>query len=435
MLLLEQDLVAVTESFLDHTVGDAEVVSGGWSIIRRDRGSWGGGVMLAARPDLMMSHLKNLETSSGEDLWASVKMRSHTSFVCVVYIPPSSSDSVYLDWFAKVESFIHSLRGPVIILGDINMNSATLNVQNYYCYFLSFCNLVDRNEIVNSRGSKLDIALTQECVGVVSVSCSECGGLVRPDLYHPPLDITITVGTTIRRGSMQPSNIDSRDWNFRRVDQIALRRSIDRLDWSNVLQAQNLSLALDSYYESIYRIFDETIPKKRRSKSSANRFPVWFTADIIRDIREKLKLHWNWKQFACQASYTRFSNLRACLKSRISLAHRSYITGLESDLHRSPRNFWRHINSLRSGGGFEPSVIYRGLQYSGAGAANAFADHFSSIYVHDLSLVSVPVSVPAYGHIDVADFSIADVKSAIGRLKCSWSPGPDGIPADVLKMC
>jgi hypothetical protein len=436
MLLLDHDIVAISESFLDQSVCDAEVVSNGWSVIRRDRGSWGGGVMLAARPGLSVRRLVDLETASGEDLWATITIQSLTVFVCVVYIPPSSSDSVYMDWFTKVENCIESIKGHVIILGDINLNSATLNVNNYYCYFLSFCNFVDKNEILNSHGSKLDIVLIQECVGVVSVSNSECGGLVRPDLYHPPLDVAIAFENIIRRGSMQPSNISrGRDWNFKRAEEAVLRFSINKLDWSRVLQSQNVDLALELFYESLYGLFDELVPKKQRTKSLARRYPTWFSANIIKDVQKKVKLHRAWKESKCPLSYDLFSNLRASLKLRISLAYQFHIKDLESDLYSNPRNFYRHVNGLRSAGGFEPSVMYQGVQHAGPDAANAFANHFSSVYVRD-DTNSEPLALTQTAtHIDVGEFSTIDVERAISFLKSGSSPGPDGVPADILKMC
>lgn len=46
---LEHDLVVVTESFLDNSVEDSEVACGEWKVLRRDRKTPCGGVLLAAR--------------------------------------------------------------------------------------------------------------------------------------------------------------------------------------------------------------------------------------------------------------------------------------------------------------------------------------------------------------------------------------------------
>jgi hypothetical protein len=122
-------------------------------------------------------------------------------------------------------------------------------------------------------------------------------------------------------------------------------------------------------------------------------------------------------------SYDLFSTLRASLKLRISLAYQSYIKTLESVLYSNPRNFYRHVNGLRSAGGFEPSAIYQGLQHAGPDAANAFAKHFSSVYVRD-DTTSEPLALtPTVTNIDVGEFSTLDVERAISFLKSGSSPG------------
>jgi hypothetical protein len=105
---------------------------------------------------------------------------------------------------------------------------------------------------------------------------------------------------------------------FKRAEKAVLRFSISNLDWSQVLQSQNVDLALELFYGSLYGLFDELVPKKQRTKSLARRYPTWFSADIIKDVQRKVRLHRAWKKGKCQLSYSLFFNLRASLKLRIS---------------------------------------------------------------------------------------------------------------------
>jgi hypothetical protein len=159
LLVTHHDLVAATKTFLDTSVHDAELIAGGWNVVRRERGSRGGGVLLASKPGITMSRLTELETPSGEDLWVTLSKNGRTIYICVVYIKPSASDGDYFDWFAQIESFIGGINGLVYIVGDINLNSASESVRSYYCYFTSFCGLSDYNNVQNAYGSKLDVVL------------------------------------------------------------------------------------------------------------------------------------------------------------------------------------------------------------------------------------------------------------------------------------
>ncbi|CAK1579649.1 unnamed protein product [Parnassius mnemosyne] len=98
LLILEYTIVAATETFLDSSVEDAEVVCGGWSLIRRDRRTYGGGVLLSTKPSITPVRQHNLETLNGEDVWIKFNFHGINVNVCVVYIPPSATDAVYFDW-------------------------------------------------------------------------------------------------------------------------------------------------------------------------------------------------------------------------------------------------------------------------------------------------------------------------------------------------
>lgn len=171
--LAEQNLIAATVTFLHNSVEDTELTNGEWNVLRGDRGTPCGGVLLMARNPIVLRRRRELETSSGEDLWSSFTWHGSPVYVCVVYIKPSATDSDYMSWFTKVESFINDLKGTVIILGDLNLNSASLNICNYYCYFLTFSNMCERNIVENMHGGMLDVVLVQERANLHDVSLIE----------------------------------------------------------------------------------------------------------------------------------------------------------------------------------------------------------------------------------------------------------------------
>lgn len=263
LLLSEHDLVAVTETNLDNSVEDSELTDGDWRILRRDRVTLGGGVLLAARDGITMSRQYDLETDCGEDLWARIQMNGRNMYVCVVYIKPSATDEDYMTWFCKVESVISNLSGRVMILGDLNLNSASVNINNYCCYFLNFCNLMEMNEVMNVRGSKLDVVLVQEGS---EVNCEYVVGseLVPIDLYHPPLDIAVRMSIHQGNEILHPSNIDrSRDWNFCKGDYILLYDQIRAAPWQDLLCCRDARSATSLLYTIFYDLFDSCIPKKK----------------------------------------------------------------------------------------------------------------------------------------------------------------------------
>lgn len=435
--LLQVDLIAVTETNLDSTIDDQEVLPYGWSMLRRDRGTRGGGVLLAARPGITLRRRSDMETACGEDLWASVTVNDCDYEVCVVYLKPTSTNRDYMTWFCRVENNSANVGNTaLLILGDLNLNSASLDVNNYMNYFLTFCNLADYNDIVNDKGSKLDIVLVSECVGAVRV-CTACEGLVeRADVYHPPLDISMTFDYAVRAEPIEPSNINSTtDWNFNKANFPMLYEMITDLNWGRVLDESCVNKAVAQLYNLLYNCFDLCVPKKIRNNKMSRRYPIWYSKDIISDLKVKGTLHKEWKATRDPNVYKSYSELRACIKHRVTLAYDTYIQNIQQQIKTNPKKFWSHISNLRTKGGFEPNVSYEGQSFSGQAAAGAFADYFSSVFLpHTPQLCAFQAgSVPSNRLIDVTEFSKLDVALAIDKLKPNSSLGPDNVPPYIIK--
>ena len=82
-------IYCITETWLTESVSDFEILPGNFSIFRMDRGSRGGGVLIAVDasvPCSVVSSPSNLEV-------VIVKIGFNSPlFLCTVYVPPSSSD-------------------------------------------------------------------------------------------------------------------------------------------------------------------------------------------------------------------------------------------------------------------------------------------------------------------------------------------------------
>lgn len=439
LLLLEHNLVAATETFLDASVNDSELACDNWSILRRDRSAPCGGVLLAAREPIVLRRHTELETDTGEDLWASFTWHGRCIYVCVVYIKPSAKDEQYMTWFCKLESFVNDLKGLILIFGDINLNSASKNINNYYCYFMSYCSLHEKNVVTNMYGGMLDIVLVQENILAREIKVRVTEGIVPPDAYHPPLDINVGINISRLSDRIEPCNIDSRkDWNFKNCNFSLLYDTLSQVLWDELYELESVYESTEFFYNTLYKIFDACVSKKRRMNSNFSRYPVWFTKEIIADTRLKLRLHTSWKRTNSEKAYKSFSNLRADLKARVNLAYQSYVSIIEQNIKTNPRAFWRHVSSLRSKGGFEPNVVYKGNALSGVQASEAFADFFSSVFLPELPKLDAHETSRrdlqrSSSHVDIHEITLKDVAYGIENLRTSGSIGPDHIPPWLLK--
>ncbi|XP_073946571.1 uncharacterized protein [Choristoneura fumiferana] len=433
ILSLDCDIVSVTETFLTGAVHDSELVECGWSVLRRDRatGARGGGVLIAARPGLVLRRRRDLESPAGEDLWVTFVHDSVTFYLCVIYIPPSVIDEVYMRWFQSLETVINSLNGVVVVTGDLNLNPLykSHSLLSYYCYFLTVCGLCEKNEVRNAYDGKLDVVLVSDRIKDVRVVEIDGGGLVlHRDVYHPPLEISIPISSGVKRspaGSVDPSNVDMRkDWNFAKGDFELLYTLFSEVCWDDVLQSQDVEVAVDILYSTIYRIFDICIPKKVRPKIPTRRYPVWFDADLIKAVKAKAVLHKNGKR----------PRTWIFMRSSVSLGD----TLRNGSLPRMTITLF--MSSLRSRGGFTDQVTFDGEQFTGQDAAFAFASFFSSVFLPDVPRLDGNDTGNrgrgCYANlVNISNISKTDVGAAIKRLKPNSSLGPDCLPAYIIKGC
>ena len=123
-------MVAITETILDNTILDIELVDTNYYFVfRKDRNRHGGGVMFIDKEGIPAVRRHNLETDC-ELLWVELSFTSTNVLVGVFYNPPNSN----IDSITNLEhslSFLHSSNPPVVTLcGDFNLPGITWNMIN-----------------------------------------------------------------------------------------------------------------------------------------------------------------------------------------------------------------------------------------------------------------------------------------------------------------
>lgn len=109
MLASTYDLIAITESGLNDSIQDGELIPPGYHIMRCDRvdGRKQGGVFIAASTRFKLSqvHIDNINTACFEVVCATVSQKNKILFLCcVVYIPPNSNYDQYMQLFQILEN-------------------------------------------------------------------------------------------------------------------------------------------------------------------------------------------------------------------------------------------------------------------------------------------------------------------------------------------
>jgi len=111
-------IIGVTETWLSDKIYDNEIVPSNYSLIRKDQGSCGGGVMLAVHNSKSYKVLSSPTCS--EVLSVSIGISSPIVY-CLVYVPPNCSEEYLIEFFNYLQS-LNSSTNSLLLLGDFNFS-------------------------------------------------------------------------------------------------------------------------------------------------------------------------------------------------------------------------------------------------------------------------------------------------------------------------
>lgn len=450
---ISADIIAITETGCNESIQDAEIVPPGYSIIRCDRtdGRKQGGAFLVATHRFELRRVKlpddvNMDSCSFELVCATVHSKQRFLFLCcVVYIPPGSNESEYMLLFRIIEKFCVKYE-QILVLGDFNLYSSNQNVILYFEYFLSFCELAQKNKVHNCNNRQLDLVLSTLSLGEVKV-CGADTELVPIDAHHPPLFVELRLGAgtgTDGGGAVQGESSSTRitgmntEWNFKKGDYYLLYSLIALADWSPIYNMREPEEALNYFYSTMGSVIDYCVPKKRTKPLNSRRYPEWYSAEIIGALKSKSRLHKLYKGSGSWKDYDNFSRCRALIKILIQEAQEQHQDRVQRHLMRNPKAFWDYIRTTK-GTVNRKTITKDGIVLSNPECAEEFAKYFESVYSRDSAQLDVEAAAEAGGAssawVHLPQLTLREVRAALMRLKPKRSAGPDGIPAFVVSDC
>lgn len=440
----EYDVVSVVETWLSDDVSSAEYFPTAYTVLRCDRNfaetglSKGGGALLAVKSEFFSEPVNLSYILDNLPLVDIVGCKCLINnffilFIYVIYIPPSISVE-HFELFLNLLEQIISTNGNILILGDFNIPSFNNNIfdtkRQLMHAFLEFTNTTQFNNIVNINGRLLDLVLSDLKTCTVSRDISP---LVKEDVHHPALCINV-LPKIINSAKFPVNSRENNNYNFRKANYPALYDSLLQTDWTFLDDFNDANKACDEFYEKLYSIFDVHVPKYKNTKRK--KFPVWYTTEIIKNIKERDHYRKNYKKYNDINSLEEYKRVRTMINLQVKEAYNNYLENVENALTVDPKHFWSYINN-KKGTTTIPGKMYT----SGNEIENPqnIVDHFSqffrSVYLPLSDTIPAPDIVSNLPCINIDQLSESDIKIAIKRLKNKMTSGHDQIPSFLIKDC
>ena len=213
------DIIAISETWLNSTVTNAEIEIECFKVIRLDRlHKIGGGVCAYVRSNIKCFKIKHLSTISEDNfhqLWLRIQFKKLKSFlICLTYRPPDCSLNCFESHFKPAYTEALLMNYPIVILGDLNCNM--LNTNNDYKILKGICDELNLNQIIKSptrvtatTKSPIDIVLVSDITfikrsGVIKTLISD----------HYPVFVTLK----LNKEKQPPQTITTRSFRNYNTD-------------------------------------------------------------------------------------------------------------------------------------------------------------------------------------------------------------------------
>ncbi|BHF74287.1 hypothetical protein SprV_0401737200 [Sparganum proliferum] len=429
------DVISITEMWLSASVDDREVALSGYHLFRKDRsGRQGGGVLTYVKYGLFASEKAGQLARTTETLWLTIQTPgSQPLEILTVYRPPRNdpqSDSSLLEELETI-----SIRPNVMIMGDFNAPNIDWNLTSApgseFNFDRRLLKSVQRSHLTQHVSSPtrlregqlancLDLVFTKAPESVDVVNCLPPLGKSdhvvlqwEYSLFSVP-DQSMVIGRNIWRGDFGQMRLDMR-----------------RRDWKPALTG----CVLKDWLE-LKAVLNELITRYcPMSKKKITSRPRWLKCSLKVEVNRKQRL---WKAYLrdkTNDSMNRYKAQRNRVKCLVYKARQDFEGNLLNYAGENPKLFFNYIR--QSTRNRDPIPMIKrddGVElYKDDEKAEHLSRFFQSVFTRDVAVPADHYNVDDVPTIDSVVLTKAIVQQELLKLKEAKSPGPDEIPAKLLK--
>ncbi|CAB4027117.1 Hypothetical predicted protein [Paramuricea clavata] len=197
---------------------------------------------------------------------------------------------------------------------------------------------------------------------------------------------------------------------YKKADWLQLKLTLSQIPWNLAFLEESIVENWNSWKDLFFAAVDECIPK---TKGKKRQNAPWINKELISLCRKKKLLYKKAKRSQNESTWIRYRQMNNNLKRKCNEARWRYITDLAQDLtdNDNPKPFWNFVKSKCKGTNKLISLKV---------GESVFTDDQVLDYIVDERLENIRCSVDEVGKL-------------LLNLKVEKSPGPDNIPARILK--
>lgn len=437
MLNTPFDLLAINETRLDDSIPNYLIDIPGYSIIRKDRNRFGGGVAFYIRETIDFKYRQDLNIHNLESISIEIsKMHTKSFIVSTWYRPPCTGlDTINL--FEQLLSKIDDETNESIVLGDFNCdtlkglnNPNTRALTSLYEEFQYDQLISSPTRITEHTATLIDHAITN-CPQFITNSGVSHIGISDHSL------IFVVRRLTQPRGP--PRIVESR--RFNNFNEKRFLEDLYSMPWDLTELSDDPNDKLYIWQSMFLEVLNKHAPL--RKKRVRNTEAPWLTPQIKQEMFQRDSFKKRATRSGLPIDWEAYRNIKNKVNSNIKKAKRVFYTTNIQQSKDDPKRMWKLVNSLLNRK--SKNTVITKLKTSGPHIqtsdpikiSQALNEHFVSVgpeLAKDIPDTPYQAPTPATSCFTFKPIAAPYLINLINKLHSNKATGLDGIPARMLKL-
>jgi len=372
------DVMFLSETKLDNTYTSSMFAIENYSIVRQDRSSRGGGLLVYIRSDIINRRRFDIEYNNNgiECICLEVVINTIKNLYVLIYKPPNVNDRFLVHAFESINNMCQNMFSQIIFIGDMNCNML-LETNVIYDFMLThdFHNLVKHPTCFKATPSLLDVIISN-CKGkLFDVNC----------VHNSISDFhsIVIACTRCHVPDLKPRSIKYR--SLKHFDPVAFNSDLALLPTSVCEIFDDVDDCLWVHNQMVAAVIDRHAPIK--TKTLRRPQLPYMNSNLrkninIKEMLRRKSLKCNCKIWPCphRVAYNKKRNEVRMLKTR---SLNNYINLKCSNFKSNPKDMWNTINPLiQDKSGFSSKKIVLSQGNDIINDDNDVCEMFNTYYVN-----------------------------------------------------
>ncbi len=432
----QPDVVIGTETHVNETILDNEIFPQHYNLIRKDRTLNGGGVVIAFKGDLVVSHRPDLDTEA-EVIWAQLELIGSKPLLIGAFYRPQVTTLPEFEYLAKLRQSLdkinHTKTHQIWLGGDFNLPGIHWPTQSSIPggykpglskELLSIMNDFSLEQMVTSptrQGSILDLFFTTN-TSLVEKS------IVLPGMSDHDGIPNIVLSTKPRKTKCQPRKI----FVYKRADSDRMKEDLATLSSQISREFNDTNCTAEDLWQTlkggILNSMEKNIPSKMITNNNSS---PWMTQEIKRAHKRKQRAFNRFKKSGDPVDEENFRKIRKEINNQTRKTRRRYV---RRTCESSSKGFWGFIKSLKQESFGICTLKDKGdLVSDNTQKAEVLNEQFRKVFTKE-DLTSLPkIDGEPFPSMPEIIVTTPGVVKLLSNLQPKKAAGPDTIPARVLR--